>query len=147
MANFGDQLRSAPQEAAKQKAQAAAAEEARWQALRDQRERELRAQVAPVIDFFKKQSMQAARAGYRQIDCVPDASNVTSSGALYYKPDVLDVFFSNPKEKLANDMVPYIEQELSTMGLRSYKVSVVGVKKHVPPYTNHYLAFRIQASW
>lgn len=138
MANFGDELRSAPAQA---KAQADAAQAKRIAEY----EAEQRRIVDGAVSHFQGQCRIAAEQGKRSIDCRPEPHGY---GAVYYGDlGISMISFSARKyaEKRIAGLIPEVEKRLATMGLRSYHVSA---DKITTPYpTRHYVGFRIKASW
>lgn len=137
MANFGDELRSAPAQA---KAQADAAQAKRIAEY----EAEQRRIVDNAIAYFQGQCRIVAEQGKRSIDCTPDRR--APSGAVYIGDSVTSLMICKKSaQNRARALVPEIEKRLATMGLRSYRVSTVNITTTYP--ARHYVGFRIQASW
>ena len=133
MANFGDELRNAPnkvQQEAREKNLA-------W---KNQYEAENRNIVNGAIEHFKKQCMAAARSGQRSINCGPDLQFHRGCIRVGY----LAVLSIKSDMDRANRLIPAIESELAQMGLRSYSVSVTNA---TVPFSEKYLGFRIKATW
>lgn len=145
MANFGDQLRSAPEEEARRQK---AKRDAELRAFIEKERKAQRQTVDTVIRFFKEQCTEAARQGKRCIDCKPDATNVSRSGAIYIGFLWIDLMMNtNHCKEKARNLIPEIERVLSTMGLKSYQVSIIKVSTRSGYNTLHYVGFRIKASW
>ena len=141
MANFGDELRAAPARAAQEQEAKAKADQARRVAefLAEQR-----AIVDDAVQYFKEQCHFAARDDKRSIDCKPDRHNVR--GAVYIGNTLTSLLVGKSyARKRAQQLVPEVEKRLSTLGLRSYRVSIIDVATTYP--TRYYVGFRIQASW
>ena len=145
MANFGDQLRAAPEEAARQRE---IEQEAQRQAARTAFEQEQRRIIDSAIAIFQQHAMEAAKAGKRSVDCRPNSSDIARHSAIYVGYLLTDILMCKRRRlQQAQDLVPKIEIELSTMGLLSYRVSPIEVTCRSGYNTNHYIAFRITASW
>lgn len=141
MANFGDELRGAPQQHQKE------------EELRRKRELEESTHkynqenlnyANATIREFKAACMEEAKKGRRSIVWDPKHSQ----GWILIGHLVTDLFFSKYKmDRAKNEVQPLIERELATMGLRSYSVSV-HMKSELSGYsTFRYAAFYIRASW
>ena len=134
-------MRSAP-------ARAELERRAREEAERDRRIEEFmeeqRAIVDGAIQHFQNECRKVAKQGKRTIDCKPD--NHHPCGTVYIGNTWTAVLVGKSyAKKRAQDLIPEIEKRLATMGLRSYRVSLIDVNT---PYPTHYhIGFRIWASW
>ena len=144
MANFGDQLRAAPAEEAKRQEIERNREAEEWYRKHLEKKRHI---VDGAIKRFKEKCMEAAKQGKHSIDFKPDASR-NSEGLVYVGYKATEILLGKGQaKKEALELVPEIEKELSTMGLRTYRVSTVDIRAISGYSTYHYIGFRIQASW
>lgn len=142
MANFGDELRSAPAQAELERKAREEAERDQWYAEYLKKDREV---VDGTIWYFQEQCRKAAKEGKRSIDCKPSISSSFDLGNNVVSWRVT----KKSNEERTQKLVPEVEKRLATMGLRSYRVFVVTEKASLNPAipAYHYVGFRIQASW